>query len=67
MESCGRTIIGNDVEIGCGVTIDKGVSGDTTIGDGVKFDNQVQVGHDTYIGKRCLIGAHSPLQVYIHR
>lgn len=61
LESCGRTIIGNDVEIGCGVTIDKGVSGDTTIGDGVKFDNQVQVGHDTYIGKRCLIGAHSSI------
>jgi len=61
LESCGRTIIGNDVEIGCGVTIDKGVSGDTTIGDGVKFDNQVQVGHDTYIGKRCLIGAHTSI------
>lgn len=58
LESCGRAIIGSNVEVGCGVTIDKGVSGDTYIGDGTKFDNQVQVGHDTYIGKHCLIGAH---------
>ncbi len=51
----------NDVEIGCGVTIDKGVSGDTYIGDGTKFDNQTQVGHDTHIGARCLIGAQSAI------
>lgn len=59
--SCGRTIIGNDVEIGCCVAIDRGVSGDTFIGDGTKFDNLVQVGHDTYIGKRCLFGAQSAI------
>jgi len=39
-------------------SIDKGVSGDTLIGWGTKFDNHVQVGHDTVIGKNCLIGAH---------
>jgi UDP-3-O-[3-hydroxymyristoyl] glucosamine N-acyltransferase len=32
-------------------TIDKGVTGDTTIGEGTKIDNQVHVGHDTVIGK----------------
>jgi UDP-3-O-[3-hydroxymyristoyl] glucosamine N-acyltransferase len=32
-------------------TIDKGVTGDTTIGEGTKIDNQVHVGHDTIIGK----------------
>ena len=58
LDSCGRTIIENDVEIGCNVTIDKGVSGDTFIGEGTKFDNIVQVGHDTHIGKRCLISSH---------
>jgi UDP-3-O-[3-hydroxymyristoyl] glucosamine N-acyltransferase len=58
LDSCGRTIIENDVEIGCNVTIDKGVSGDTFIGEGTKFDNIVQVGHDTHIGKHCLISSH---------
>jgi UDP-3-O-[3-hydroxymyristoyl] glucosamine N-acyltransferase len=58
MESCGRVVIHNRVEIGALCSIDKGVSGDTIIDEGTKFDNHVQVGHDTYIGKHCLIGAH---------
>lgn len=57
LDSCGYTIIGNDVEIGSNVCIDRGVSGVTHIGDGCKFDNLVQIGHDTYIGKNCLFGA----------
>jgi UDP-3-O-[3-hydroxymyristoyl] glucosamine N-acyltransferase len=57
MESCGRAIIGDNVEIGASTTIDKGVSGDTVVSAGTKMDNHVQVGHDTYIGKNCLIGA----------
>jgi UDP-3-O-[3-hydroxymyristoyl] glucosamine N-acyltransferase len=58
-ESCGRVVISNNVEIGALCSIDKGVSADTFIGEGTKFDNHVQVGHDTYIGANCLIGAHS--------
>lgn len=54
MHSVGRVIIGDRVEIGCGCTIDKGVSGDTQIGDGTKLDNMVHIGHDTVIGKNCL-------------
>ena len=61
LDSCGRTVIGNDVELGCLVCIDRGVSGDTTIGDGCKFDNFVQIGHDTIVGKRCLFGAQSAI------
>ncbi|MCB9014617.1 MAG: UDP-3-O-(3-hydroxymyristoyl)glucosamine N-acyltransferase [Lentimicrobiaceae bacterium] len=57
-ESCGRTVISDNVEVGALCTIDKGVSGDTFIGKGTKFDNHVQVGHDTYIGNNCLIGSH---------
>ena len=57
LESCGRTILCDYVDVGANVCIDKGVSGDTYIGEGVKFDNLVQVGHDTHIGARCLIGA----------
>lgn len=58
LESCGRVVIGDKVEIGALCAIDRGVSSDTIIGDGTKFDNHVQVGHDTYIGRNCLIGAH---------
>ncbi len=61
LTSCGRTVIGNDVEIGCCVTIDRGVSGDTYVGDGCKFDNLVQVGHDTSLGNHCLFGAQSAI------
>jgi UDP-3-O-[3-hydroxymyristoyl] glucosamine N-acyltransferase len=66
LTSCGRTVIGNDVEIGCCVTIDRGVSGDTYVGDGSKFDNLVQIGHDTYIGKHCLFGAQSAIAGCTH-
>jgi len=54
MLSCGRVIIHDRVEIGSGCTIDKGVSGDTVIGQGTKIDNLVHIGHDTVVGKNCL-------------
>lgn len=57
MVSCGRAIIEDDVEIGASCTIDKGVSGDTIIGKGTKFDNMVHIGHDTVIGSNCLFAA----------
>lgn len=55
LESCGRVIIEDDVEIGAGCTIDKGVSGDTIIGMGTKLDNHVHIGHGAIIGKNCLL------------
>lgn len=61
MESCGRTIINDNVEIGAQCAVDKGVSGDTIIGEGTKIDNFVQIGHDTHVGKNCLIGSHSAI------
>ena len=64
--SAGRVIISDDVEVGALCSIDKGVSGDTFIGKGTKFDNHVQVGHDTYIGQNCLIGAHSAIAGVTH-
>ncbi len=57
MESCGRVIIHDNVEIGAGCTIDRGVSSDTVIGQGTKFDNMVHIGHDTIIGQNCLFAA----------
>jgi UDP-3-O-[3-hydroxymyristoyl] glucosamine N-acyltransferase len=54
MNSCGRVVIQDDVEVGANCTIDRGVSGDTLIGRGSKIDNLVHIGHDTEIGKNCL-------------
>ncbi len=61
LESCGRVVIHDNVEIGALCSIDRGVSGDTIVGAGTKFDNHVQVGHDTHIGANCLIGAHTAI------
>ena len=57
MQSCGRVLIHDNVEIGAGCTIDRGVTHDTIIGAGTKFDNQVHIGHDSVIGKNCLFAA----------
>ncbi len=55
--SCGRVIIKNDVNIGSGCTIDKGVSGDTIIGESTKIDNMVHIAHGVVVGKKCLLTA----------
>jgi UDP-3-O-[3-hydroxymyristoyl] glucosamine N-acyltransferase len=57
LESCGRVVVEDDVEIGAGCTIDRGVSGDTIIGAGTKMDNAVHIGHGVVIGKNCLLAA----------
>ncbi len=59
--SGGRVVIEDNVEIGSLCTIDKGVTADTIIGAGTKFDNHCQVGHDTKIGRNCLIGAFAAI------
>jgi UDP-3-O-[3-hydroxymyristoyl] glucosamine N-acyltransferase len=51
----GAVSIGDDVEIGANTTIDRGALDDTVIGDGVKLDNQIQIGHN------CRVGAHTAL------
>jgi len=53
----GTTLIGDDVEIGTGVTIDRGALGTTSIGKGTKIDNLVQIGHNVEIGEHCLLCA----------
>ncbi|ARV05483.1 UDP-3-O-(3-hydroxymyristoyl)glucosamine N-acyltransferase [Polaribacter sp. SA4-10] len=57
--SGGRVVLEDNVDLGASCTIDKGVTGDTTIGEGTKIDNQVHVGHDTIIGKKCLIASQT--------
>ncbi|WP_194852646.1 UDP-3-O-(3-hydroxymyristoyl)glucosamine N-acyltransferase [Nonlabens antarcticus] len=55
--SNGRVIVEDNVEIGANCTIDRGVTGDTTIGYGSKLDNLIHIGHDTVIGKHVLIAS----------
>jgi UDP-3-O-[3-hydroxymyristoyl] glucosamine N-acyltransferase len=57
--SGGRVVLEDNVDLGASCTIDKGVTGDTTIKEGTKIDNQVHVGHDTIIGKKCLIASQT--------
>jgi len=51
----GAVVIGDDVEIGASTTIDRGAMDDTVIEDGVKLDNQIQIGHN------CRVGAHTAI------
>jgi len=51
----GNVIIGDDVEIGANVTIDRGALGPTVIGKGTKIDNLVQIAHNVQIGENCLL------------
>jgi UDP-3-O-[3-hydroxymyristoyl] glucosamine N-acyltransferase len=51
----GAAVLGDDVEVGANTTIDRGAIGDTVIGDGVKIDNQVQIGHNVRIGEHTVI------------
>ncbi|MHA7059170.1 UDP-3-O-(3-hydroxymyristoyl)glucosamine N-acyltransferase [Aquimarina sp. M1] len=55
--SGGRVVVEDNVDLGSLCTIDRGVTGDTTIKEGTKIDNQVHIGHDTVIGKKCLIAS----------
>lgn len=57
LKSGGRVVIEDDVHIGALCTIDRGVTGDTTIGAGSKLDNHIQIGHDTIVGKKCLFAS----------
>jgi UDP-3-O-[3-hydroxymyristoyl] glucosamine N-acyltransferase len=73
IEQLGAVRIGNDVEIGANTCIDRGALQDTVIGDGVKLDNLIQIGHNVQVGKHtamagcvgvagsAIIGAHCTL------
>jgi UDP-3-O-[3-hydroxymyristoyl] glucosamine N-acyltransferase len=51
----GSVVIGDDVDIGAGTTIDRGAIDDTLIANGVKIDNQVQVGHNCVVGENTIL------------
>lgn len=51
----GNVVIGNHVEIGANSCVDRAKFGSTTIGDGTKIDNLVQIGHGSRIGRSCIL------------
>jgi UDP-3-O-[3-hydroxymyristoyl] glucosamine N-acyltransferase len=51
----GNVIIGDNVEIGANVTVDRGALGSTVIGKGTKIDNLVQIAHNVVIGEHCIV------------
>jgi UDP-3-O-[3-hydroxymyristoyl] glucosamine N-acyltransferase len=57
LNTCGTVVIEDNVTIGSGCTLDKGVTGITRIGKGTIIDNQVHIGHDVIIGEKCLFAA----------
>ena len=57
----GNVVIGNGVEIGAGSTVDRGKFSSTIIGDGCKIDNLVQIGHNSVMGRSCIMAGSSGL------
>lgn len=53
--------VGNDVEIGCNVAIDRATTGSTAVADGTKIDNLVHIGHNCVLGENCLVVAQTGL------
>lgn len=57
----GNVVIGNFVEIGANTCIDRGKFSSTVIGDGCKLDNLIQVGHNSKMGRSCVMAGSSGL------
>lgn len=57
----GNVIIGNNVEIGANSSVDRGKFSSTILGDGCKIDNLVQIGHNSKLGKFCIMAGNSGL------
>ncbi|MEM7507165.1 MAG: UDP-3-O-(3-hydroxymyristoyl)glucosamine N-acyltransferase [Pseudomonadota bacterium] len=55
--SLGTVVLGDDVEIGAGATIDRGTVANTRVGNGTKIDNQVMLGHNVVVGETCMLCA----------
>lgn len=62
----GRAVLGDDVEVGANTTIDRGAIDDTVIGNGVKLDNLIQIGHNVHIGEHTALAACSAVAGSTH-
>ncbi|SMH52852.1 UDP-3-O-(3-hydroxymyristoyl)glucosamine N-acyltransferase [Azospirillum agricola] len=58
VNSIGTVVLGDDVEVGAGATIDRGTVTATRIGNGTKIDNLVQIGHNVQVGTNCMLCGH---------
>lgn len=54
----GNVVIGDDIEVGANTCVDRAMMGSTTVGNGSKIDNLVQLGHNVQIGERTMLCAH---------
>jgi UDP-3-O-[3-hydroxymyristoyl] glucosamine N-acyltransferase len=61
IQQIGRVIIQDAVDIGANCTIDRGAMGDTVIGEGTKIDNLIHIGHNSRLGRHCLMVGQSGL------
>jgi UDP-3-O-[3-hydroxymyristoyl] glucosamine N-acyltransferase len=61
MPQIGNVVIGNNVEIGANSCVDRGKFSSTVLGDGCKIDNLVQIGHNSKLGKFCIMAGNSGL------
>jgi len=57
MEQSGRTVLEDEVEVGCNAAVDRPAVGETRVGSRTKLDNLNQIGHDVKVGKDCIIPA----------
>ncbi len=57
----GNVVIGNGVEIGANSCVDRGKFSSTILGDGCKIDNLVQIGHNSVLGRSCIMAGNSGL------
>lgn len=57
----GNVILGNGVEIGANACVDRGKFSSTILGDGCKIDNLVQIGHNSVLGRFCIMAGNSGL------
>ena len=57
----GNVILGNNVEIGANTCVDRGKFSSTILGDGCKIDNLIQIGHNSKLGRFCIMAGQSGL------
>ena len=57
----GNVILGNGVEIGANTCVDRGKFSSTILGDGCKIDNLIQIGHNSKLGRFCIMAGQSGL------
>lgn len=62
----GRVVLGDDIEIGANTTVDRGAIDDTVIGNGVKLDSQIQIGHNVRIGENTAMAANTGISGSTH-